>query len=146
MKILISPNEKLNFEWTEWLFATPWIVAHQARILEQVAIPSFSKWSSRPRDQTWVSWIAGHLLTSEPPKGTKLLFSGYLSFPGGSDSKESTCQCRRFGLIPGSGRSPGEGNGHPLQYYCLENPMNRGVWQAKVHGVQSDTSQTWLND
>ena len=39
------------------------------------------------------------------------------------------------GLIPGSGRSPGEGNGIPLQYFCLENPMDRGAWQATVHGV-----------
>ena len=39
------------------------------------------------------------------------------------------------GLIPGSGRSPGEGNGYPLQYSCLENPMDRGAWQAVVHGV-----------
>ena len=40
-----------------------------------------------------------------------------------------------LGLIPGSGRSPREGNGNPLQYYCLENPMDRGAWEATVHGV-----------
>ena len=42
---------------------------------------------------------------------------------------------RDMGLIPGSGRFPGEGNGNPLQYSCLENPMDRGAWQATVHGV-----------
>ena len=42
---------------------------------------------------------------------------------------------RDVGSIPGSGRSPGEGNGNPLQYYCLENPSDRGTWQAIVHGV-----------
>ena len=42
---------------------------------------------------------------------------------------------RDVGLIPGSGRSPGEGNGNPLQYLCLENPIDRGAWQATVHGV-----------
>ena len=42
---------------------------------------------------------------------------------------------RDLGSIPGSGRSPGEGNDYPLQYSCLENSMNRGIWQAKVHGV-----------
>ena len=49
-------------------------------------------------------------------------------FPGGSDSKESACNAGDLGLIPGSGRSPGEGNGNPLQYSCLENCMDRGAW------------------
>jgi len=49
--------------------------------------------------------------------------------------KESACQARDAGLIPGSGRSPAEGNGNPLQYSCLGNPMNRGAWRATVHGV-----------
>ena len=57
------------------------------------------------------------------------------SFPGGLDGKESTCNGGDLGSIPGLGRSPGEGNGHPLQYSCLENPMDRGAWQATVHGV-----------
>ena len=48
--------------------------------------------------------------------------------------KESTCQAGDLGLIPGSGRSPGEGNGNPLQYSCLGNPMDRGAWRAPVHG------------
>ena len=56
-------------------------------------------------------------------------------FPGGSDSKESTCNAGDPGSIPGSGRSPGEGNGNPLQYSCLENPMDRGAWRATVHSV-----------
>ena len=50
-----------------------------------------------------------------------------LGFPGGSDGKEFTCNAEHPGLIPGSGRSPGEGNGYPLQYSCLENPMDRGA-------------------
>ena len=49
-------------------------------------------------------------------------------FPGGSDGKASVYNAGDQGLIPGSGRSPGEGNGNPLQYYCLENPMDRGAW------------------
>ena len=56
-------------------------------------------------------------------------------FPGGSVGKESTCNAGDPGLIPGWGRSPGEGNGNPLQYSCLENPRDRGAWQATVHGV-----------
>ena len=55
--------------------------------------------------------------------------------PGGSDGKESTYSARDLGSIPGSGRSPGEGNGNPLQHSCLENAMDRGAWWATVHGV-----------
>jgi len=56
-------------------------------------------------------------------------------FPGGPDSKESAYSAGDPGSIPGLGRSPGEGNSNPLQYPCLENPMDRGTWQATVHGV-----------
>ena len=63
---------------------------------------------------------------------------------GGSDGKESACNPGDPDSIPGSGRSPGEGNGYPLQYSCLENPMDRGAWRAKVHGVSK--SHTWLSD
>ena len=62
-----------------------------------------------------------------------MLFKFYLS--GGSDSKASVYNVGDLGLIPGSGRSPGEGNGNPLQYYCLENPTDRGAWEATAHGV-----------
>ena len=58
-----------------------------------------------------------------------------LGFPGGSHGKDFTCNARDLGSIPGSGRSPREENGNPLQYSCLENPMDRGVCQAQVHGV-----------
>ena len=56
-------------------------------------------------------------------------------FPGGSEVKASAWKAGDPRLIPGSGRSPGEGNGNPLQYSCLENPMDRGAWQDMVHGV-----------
>ena len=54
---------------------------------------------------------------------------------GGSDGKASAYNAGDSGSIPGSGRSPGEGNGNPLQYSCLENPMDGGAWLATVHGV-----------
>ena len=56
-------------------------------------------------------------------------------FPGGSDGKESACNAGDLGLIPGLGRSPGEGKGYPLQYSFLETPTDRGAWWAAVHGV-----------
>ena len=52
-----------------------------------------------------------------------------------SDGKQSAYNAGDLGLIPGSGRSPGEGNGNPVQYSCLKNPMDRGAWQATFHGV-----------
>ena len=58
-----------------------------------------------------------------------------LGLPGGPDGKESTCNAGDLGLILGLGRPPGEGNGYSLQCSCLENSMNRGDWQATVHGV-----------
>ena len=58
-----------------------------------------------------------------------------MGFPGGSDGNESTCNAGDLGLIPGLGRSLGEGSDYPLQYSGLENSMDRGAWQATVHGV-----------
>ena len=63
-------------------------------------------------------------------------------FPGGSGVKESAYNAEDVGLIPGLGRSPGEGNGNPLQYSCLENSMDRGAWWARVHGVTKESDMT----
>jgi len=63
---------------------------------------------------------------------------------GGSDGEESACNARDLGSVTGSGKSPGEGNGNPFQYFCLGNPMNRGAWQATFHGAVK--SQTQLRD
>ena len=67
-----------------------------------------------------------------------------LGFPGGSAGKAAACNAGDPGSIPGMGRSSGEGNGNPLQYSCLENPMDRGAWQATVPGVSQ--SQTQLSE
>ena len=64
-----------------------------------------------------------------------------MGFPGGSDNKESTCNAGDLGSTPGLGRSPGEGNGYPLQYSYLENFMDRGAWGATVHGVAKSQTQ-----
>ena len=85
----------------------------------------------------WKSALSWIFLPLSP-----LLFTSLLSlaickaaFPGGSEVKASACNVGDLGSIPGSGRPPREGNGSPLQYSCLGNPMDRGAWQATVHGV-----------
>ena len=104
----------------------------QARILEWVAIP-FSLGSSQPRDQTWVSCIAGRFLTI-----WATCIYMYVGFPGGTVVKSlpaSAGDTRDLSEIPGSGRSPGEGNDNSFQYSCLRNFMDRRAWWATVHGV-----------
>ena len=63
------------------------------------------------------------------------------SLPGGSGGKASVYNAGQQGSIPGLGRSPGEGSGNPLQYYCLENPMDGGAWEATVHGVSKSRTR-----
>ena len=74
----------------------------------------------------------------------KLILYIYMGFPGGSEVKASACNAGDLGSIPGLGRSPGEGNGNPLQYSCLENPMDGGAWWATIHRVAK--SRTRLSD
>ena len=85
-----------------------------------------------------VKWVESEKTKKSLPQVT------LLGFPAGSDCKESACHAGDLGLIPGSGRYPGEGNGNPnpLPYSCLENPLDRGTWWVTVHGVTK--SWTWL--
>ena len=77
-------------------------------------------------------------------KAPSKFFGIWFGFLGGSEIKVSSWNAGDQGSIPGSGRSPGEGNGNPLQYSCLENPMDGGDWWATVHGVAK--SRTRLSD
>ena len=82
--------------------------------------------------KTWRGfWIAPALEVVLGPYLTR-----FRGFPGGSDGKEADCNAGELGLIPGLGRSPGEGNGYPLQYCCLGNPTDRGAWQLQSVGSQ----------
>ena len=98
--------------------------------------------------QSWkpLSFLGPHSFTfsrvSYTWNPTSVVFSQ--GFPHGSNGKESAHNARDLGSIPGLGRSPGEGNGTPLQYSFLENPINRGAWQATVHGAAK--SQAQLSD
>ena len=73
-----------------------------------------------------------------------MLLTLIICFHGGSNGKESALTSGDLGSIPGLGRSPGEGNGNPLQYSCLDNSMDRGAWRATVYGVKK--SQTQLSN
>ena len=92
---------------------------------EQANIPRV--WQMQPSSRTGIRKKGGALL---------------LVVPSDSVGKESACNAGDLGLIPGSGRSSGKGNGNPLWYSCLENSMDRGGWQAMVHGITK--SQTRL--
>ena len=120
----------------------PWSWAWQPT---PIFLPRESPWAeefgrlwSVGSQKNW-TWLRGQTIVTILQKGVrdvKLIWEG---FPGGSDSKTSACNSGDPGLILGSGRhpssSPGEGNGNPLQYSCLENPMDRGAWRTTVHRV-----------
>ena len=79
---------------------------------------------------------ANRIVSREHTGHSKHTFSTTGGFPGGSEVKASACNVGDLGSIPGLGRSRGEGNGNPLQYSCLENPMDGGAWWATVNGSQ----------
>ena len=82
------------------------------------------------------------------PKVFNTMWCGFytmICFHCGSDGKASACNVGDPGSIPGSGRSPGEGNGNPLQYSCLENSMDRGAWWPTVHGVTKSQTRLLLH-
>ena len=89
----------------------------------------------------WVPSLSPETITT---LFVNLLFIPRWGFPHESEGKESACNVGHPGSTPGWGRSPGEGNGNPLQYSCLENSMDRGPWRATVHGVAE--SQILLGD
>ena len=68
-----------------------------------------------------------------------------VGFPVDADGKESACNAGNRHSVPGSARSPGGGHGNPLQYSCLENPMDKGAWWATVHGVCKESDTTEVN-
>ena len=92
---------------------------------------------------TWETWVQS-LGWEDPPEKGQATTPVFLGFHYGQADKESACNAGDLGLIPGLGRSPGEGNGYPLQYSRLENSTDGGAWWATVHGVTK--SQTQLSD
>ena len=90
----------------------------------------------------WIPFIYfSHLIDVARTFFTMLKYVPSTGFPGGSDGKESACSAGDPGLIPELGRFSGEGNGYPLQCYCLENSMDRGALWVTVHGVAKSRTQ-----
>ena len=127
----------------------PWRFSRQEYWSRLLCPPPWE--SSQPRDRTQVSYIAGGLFTSwatweatlvqflgwEVPLEKGLTTLVFLGFPGGSDSKESTCNVGDLGSIPGLERSPGGGQGNPLQYSCLENPHRQRSLSGYIQSMGS---------
>ena len=101
----------------------------------------FSVWLSKILSYSSVSWNGEQGWISDSSAHDSGICSSTLL---GSDGKESTCNMGDLASIPGLGRSPGEGNGNPLQYSWLENSMDRETWQATVYGIAK--RQRWLSD
>ena len=134
----ISKNKKSD-NTVSWSRETTWRWGYNGNIaLESYLAPS--------RESEGLPWeLRGK--ESACTAGDPSLIPGspvFLSFPGGSDGKESVHNKGDLGSIPGLGRSPKGGHGHPLQYSCLQNPMDREAWRAIVHGVTK--SRTPLSD
>ena len=128
-------------------FVTPWTVPHQASL--SMGFPRQEYWSGLPFPSPGGLPDPGIKLASHALQEDSLLLSHWevqesyenlvinlnSRFPGVSALNYLPVNVGDTGLIPGSGRPPGEGNGNPLQYCCLENPMDRGAWWGTVHGV-----------
>ena len=109
-----------------------WSVWSSAELVGDLKVQA----SHQTDEETKSPWEDSHIL-----KVTQVLNVRTKDFPGGSDGKASACNAGDEGLIPGLGRSPGEGNGTPLQISCLENPMDGGAWWATVCGVAKSWTQ-----
>ena len=120
------------------LFATPWIAARQASLSitnSRSSLGLTSIESVMPSSHL-ILCCPLLLLPPIPLSAVEKKLSLYsLGFPGASADKESAYSAGDQGSVPGSGRSPGEENGYPLQYSCLENSMDRGAWWATVHAI-----------
>ena len=113
---------------------------------EKVSWLHISSWPSKLVTQILKLWFLMLLQLQKFKRNIvfNLRSISFRGFPGGSDGKESAYNAGHPGLIPGLGRSPGEGNGHPIHHSCLENPMDTGAWGVTVHEVTEADMTEWL--
>ena len=117
------------------LFATPWTVPLQDPLLMEFSRQEYMG-CSRPSPASSPFFLPPGFLSSLEIFDVSTWILVFKGFPGGAEVKVSICNVGDLGSIPASGRSPGEGNCNPLQYSCLENPMDGGAWWATVHSSQ----------
>ena len=130
---------KLHFHWVLNCRTSPrWIRNQRNKVSEE------RERSYRLKVLDWAYQFTKQIVCASIRKGFVLRLTEIRDFPAGSVVKESACRAGDTGSIPGSGRSPGEGNGNLLQYSCLGNPMDKEAWWATVQRVTK--SQTWLSD
>ena len=121
-----------------------------AGLLQIHKVKSYIKWENAPWLRTWdmSSYLCPLVFCRGPNEWQApswCFLKAWTGFPGGASDKELACQCRRCKRLkfdPWVRKTPGQGYGNPLQYSCLENPMDRGTWRAIVHRVAK--SRTWL--
>ena len=142
------PVSCLHAQWVKSLsrvrlFATPWTVAYQAPL--SMGFSTQWSWSGLPFPSPGDLPNPALELRSPCPYINVYTWMHFMGEPPRwCSGTESACQAGDAGSIPGSGRSPQERNGNPFQYFCLENPSDRGAWHATVLGVAK--SQTWFRD
>ena len=140
----------MHSSWSEWVIVMPWVLVPHTQAYRFKSVSQ----RQHPKPTFWEagigSWDPTHcaLTSSQHCSYSLLLFLdewrvtlNTLGPPCGSDGKESAWKAGDAGLIPGLGRPPEKGNGNPLQYSCLENPMDRGAWRDTIHRVPKSQAQ-----
>ena len=149
MNLLNKKNKQTSIQWDKHSWGLPDSSIHgifQARILEWVATLKSRLAQGRNLSGENSRGVTVPLPSRVTPSRASRIcgYHSHSGFPGGSDGKQSACNAGDLSSIPGWEGSPGEGNGNPLQYSCLENAMDEGAWQATAHRVTK--SQMRLSD